>query len=131
MNTEAMHKVSAESQAGTMTFPEVVNILNQVGVESYYADLVRHENVYYMPSGETHTENLAPVAVAIGENFSEENLVAAIRGAQQDAIRYPEFLRRAMAAGTVAYRVFLNGKRALYFGRKGEIHVEDFPKPKA
>jgi len=42
---------------------------------------------------------LDPVA---GE-FSDSGLVATIRGAQADAIRYPEFVKRSTVAGLVGY----------------------------
>lgn len=32
-----------------------------------------------------------------------------------------------MRAGTTHYNVFLSGKKAIYFGRKGEFYVENFP----
>jgi uncharacterized protein YbcV (DUF1398 family) len=69
---------------------------------------------------------VTPVA---GE-FSDSGLVAAIRGAQADAIRYPEFVKRSTAAGVVGYWAFLTGKKVLYLGRKGESHVEEFPRAK-
>ena len=58
-------------------------------------------------------------------------LVAAIRGAQADTVRYPEFVKRSTAAGVIGYWAFLTGKRVIYFGRKGEQHIEEFPKPSA
>ena len=131
MNIEVMHRTYEETHAGKMTFPQVVGELMGAGVESYCADLVRGETTYYMPDGETHVERGTAHASAFGEEYSEAGLVAAIRGAQADAIRYPEFLRQARAAGTVAYRVFLTGRRVVYFGRQGEIHVEEFPGKKA
>jgi hypothetical protein len=36
-----------------------------------------------------------------------------------------------MADGTAAYQTFLTGKKVIYFGRKGEFHVEEFPRPKS
>lgn len=65
---------------------------------------------------------------SITENFSASGIVAAIRGAQTDTIRYPEFVRQATAAGVTAYWAFLTGKKVIYFGRQGEIHVEEFPR---
>ena len=41
MNTNMMHEVLAESQAGKLIFPEVVRRLLEVGVESYFCDLVK------------------------------------------------------------------------------------------
>jgi hypothetical protein len=31
----------------------------------------------------------------------------------------------------IGYWAFLTGKRVIYFGRKGEQHIEEFPKPEA
>jgi uncharacterized protein YbcV (DUF1398 family) len=36
-------------------------------------------------------------------------------------------MRRAAAAGVVAYWAFLTGKKVMYFGRDGESHTEWFP----
>jgi uncharacterized protein YbcV (DUF1398 family) len=68
---------------------------------------------------------------AVAEEFSSSETVAAIRAAQADTIRYPEFVKRSTAAGVIGYWAFLTGKRVIYFGRKGQSHVEEFPKPKA
>lgn len=132
MNTEAMHWASADwasegSESGELRFPEVVARLMEAGVECYCADLVRGEKTYYMPDGETHVVKSKLPVTAVADEYSEAGVVSAIRGAQADAIRYPEFLRQARAAGTVAYWVFLTGQRAVYLGRRGEIHVELFP----
>jgi uncharacterized protein YbcV (DUF1398 family) len=127
MNTEAMRKALEGSEAGKLPFPEVVGILSEAGVESYCADLVRGEDVFYMPTGETHAETMRLPETSIPDELSLDSLVQAIRAVQADQIRYPEFLRRAMAAGTAAYRVFITGRRVVYFGRKGEFHVENFP----
>ena len=63
----------------------------------------------------------------ISPKFSQSDLVAAIRGAQADTVRYPEFVKRSTAAGVIGYWAFLSGKQVAYFGRKGETHVEYFP----
>ncbi len=69
MNTEVMHEVLAESQAGKLTFGEVVRRLLQVGVESYFADLAKGEETFYMPDGRTHVEKMNLPSTAIAENF--------------------------------------------------------------
>src|ERR1700683_977309 len=58
MNTAAMHKALAGSQAGKLTFPEVVGMLIGAGVESYFADLLRGEETFYTTDGETHREQM-------------------------------------------------------------------------
>jgi uncharacterized protein YbcV (DUF1398 family) len=67
----------------------------------------------------------------IAADFSQPGVVAAIRGAQADQIRYPEFVKQAAAAGTIGYWAFLTGKKVIYFGRKGKFHVEEFPRQKS
>ena len=81
---------------------------------------------YYLADGSTHAEPLTLATHPVPAVFLPDALVAAIRAAQRDDVRYPEFIVRAMDAGTAAYRVFINGRRAIYFGRNGDIHVENF-----
>jgi uncharacterized protein YbcV (DUF1398 family) len=131
MDIEVMRGTLHDSEAGRVTFPEVIGRLSGAGVESYFADLTRGADTFYMPSGETHVEEMTLPSTGIAEEFSQTGVVAAIRAAQADEVRYPEFVKRAMAAGVTAYWVFLSGKKVIYFGRKGEFHVEVFPGVKA
>ena len=131
MNTTVIHETLAKSQAGELIFPEVVRRLLEVGVESYFCDLANGAEVFYMTDGKSHAEKMFLPLMPIAEEYSSSGLIAAIRGAQTDAIRYPEFMKRSAAAGVVAYWAFLTGRKVIYFGRKGEIHIEEFPKAKS
>jgi uncharacterized protein YbcV (DUF1398 family) len=131
MNTNAIHEVMGESQAGKLIFPEVVRRLLEAGVESYFIDFAKGEETCYMLDGNTHVEKMTVPMAAISSEFSTSGVVAAIRGAQTDSIRYPEFVTRATTAGVAGYWAFLTGKKVIYFGRKGEFHVEEFPRPSA
>jgi uncharacterized protein YbcV (DUF1398 family) len=122
-----IHETLAKSQAGELIFPEVVRRLMEVGVESYFCDLANGAETFYQTNGETHTEKMVLPLMPVAEEFSAPELVAAIRGAQTDTIRYPEFMKRSAAAGVIAYWAFLTGKKVIYFGRKGEFHIEEFP----
>jgi uncharacterized protein YbcV (DUF1398 family) len=99
----------------------------EVGVESYFCDLANGAETFYQTNGETPTEKMVLPLMPVAEEFSRPELVAAIRGAQTDTIRYPEFMKRSSAAGVIAYWAFLTGKKVIYFGRKGEFHIEEFP----
>ncbi|MGE0269486.1 MAG: DUF1398 domain-containing protein [Candidatus Omnitrophota bacterium] len=127
MDTQVIQQATSRSLQGTITFGEVVRDLLAIGVESYDADLVRMEKTYYMPNGETHIEKLGIKGPAISRDFSREAVVAALKAIQKQEINYVEFLNRILAAGTTRYIVFLTGRKAVYYGRKGEFHVEDFP----
>jgi hypothetical protein len=39
-------------------------------------------------------------------------------------------MKEITEAGCVYYIAYLSGKKVIYFGRKGEMHVELFPQPK-
>ena len=130
MDTKIIHEVLVESQAGKLVFPEVVRRLLNVGVESYFADLAKGEETFYSQSDPTHTEKIALPLSPIADEFSSSGIASAVRAAQADAIRYPEFLERAASAGVIAYWAFLTGQRVIYFGRQGAFHVEEFPRPK-
>ena len=109
-----------------MTFTSRGKLLNE-GVESYHVDLVRSENRYYMPSGETHVETVPFKHSKAAEKFSANLVEAAIKSIQAGKIDYKQFLHQIMDAGTVYYIAYLSGKRVIYFGREGDFHVEHFP----
>lgn len=127
MNTQVIHEVSMETQEGKLTFPQGVRRLMEIGVESYFVDLAAGRKTYYLGDGGTHTEPMILKRDPIAGEFSGAELVAAIRGAQADTVRYPEFVKRSTEAGVAGYWAFLTGRRVIYFGRKGETHVEQFP----
>jgi uncharacterized protein YbcV (DUF1398 family) len=128
MDTKVIEQTLQETEAGRKTFPECVRALLAVGVESYLVNFARMEKSSYGLNGETHIQKMSLPASPIADTFSNDDLIAALRGAQRDEIRYPEFVKRAKAAGVEAYWAFLTGKRVVYLGRKGEVHVEEFPK---
>ena len=123
-----IEEVLTETQAGNLIFPEVVRRLSQAGVESYFVDFATGNETLYMADGQSRVEHLNLPLSPVAPDFSASEVVAAIRGAQADTIRYPEFVRRSTAAGVIAYWAFLTGRKVIYFGRKGESHVENFPR---
>ncbi len=129
MRKQVIHELAIATQKGTLTFPDVVKGLLQVGVESYLVDFAARQKTHYLTDGTTHTVSMILEPGPIAAEFNDAELVAGIRGAQADTVRYPEFVKRSTAAGVIGYWAFLAGKRVIYFGRKGEQHVEEFPKP--
>jgi len=128
MDTKVIQEVMTETQEGRMVFPEVVRRLSSAGVESYFVDFIAGVETVYGGDGETHTASMTLKPAPVAAVFSGDGVVAAIRGAQADMVRYPEFVKLSTAAGVAGYWAFLTGKKVIYFGRKGEMHVEEFPK---
>jgi uncharacterized protein YbcV (DUF1398 family) len=130
MSKQVIHELAIATQQGKMTFPQVVKGLLEVGVESYFVDFASKQKTHYLTDGTTYTVAMILDPDPIAAEFDGAGLVAAIRGAQADTVRYPEFVKRSTAAGVIGYWAFLTGKRVIYFGRKGEQHIEEFPKPR-
>jgi uncharacterized protein YbcV (DUF1398 family) len=131
MSKQVIHELAIATQQGKLTFPQVVKGLLEAGVESYLVDFAAKQKTHYLTDGTTHTVPMILDPGPIAAEFDNAGLVAAIRGAQADTVRYPEFVKRSTAAGVIGYWAFLTGKRVIYFGRKGEQHIEEFPKPRA
>jgi uncharacterized protein YbcV (DUF1398 family) len=117
---------ASRSYAGTITFPDVVARLTAAGVDHYEVDLLRGETVYFLPDGSWHAENLKAPGTA-APDFDAAGVEAAVRAAQRGEIKYPEFLKRILAAGCVRYFAYLAGRNVAYLGRRGEAHIERFP----
>jgi len=128
MSRQAIQEVATATQQGKMTFPQVVQRLLEAGVESYFVDFATAQKTHYLKDGTAHTVPMILEPGPVVEDFDAAALVAAIRGAQADTVRYPEFVQRSTAAGVIGYWAFLTGKRVIYFGRKGEQHIEEFPR---
>lgn len=127
---QVIEQCASDSYAGTVSFGAVVGALMQAGVESYHADYRLAATTYYMPTGATYTVPLKAPEINIPQAFDAQALQAAIRGAQQGTVKYPDFMKLSMAAGCVGYIVWIEGRHVSYFGRRGEVHIEPFPSSK-
>jgi uncharacterized protein YbcV (DUF1398 family) len=112
-----------------MAFPRIVETLVEAGFESYAIDFRRATATYYLPSGESVALAAHRIDASIAPAFDTPRMQAAIRDAQQQlpGYTYRSFCEKAVRAGCAGYIVSFSGRRALYFGRTAETHVEPFP----
>ena len=117
------------AEANAMTFPEIVGALMAAGFEGYEVDLRQARATYFLPDGEALALACHESPVPVAPSFDAAALQAAIREAQTLApgYTYRGFCDKAKAAGCAGYMVSFTGRRALYFGRTAETHVELFP----
>ncbi len=129
MDNPLIQQTAAKTLTGTISFPEVVSCLLRAGVEYYHVDYVTRKKTFYS------TQREAPVTTeidyddlpAVAADFDLAGVKAAILDSQRNGQHYRDFTRRAMAAGVQGYFAFLHGKRVVYFGRQGDLHIEWFP----
>ena len=118
-----------EHENNTMTFPKIVGTLMQAGFESYAIDYRRSTATYFLPDGDSVVLATQHGGGPIAATLDTAAVQAAIKEAQQlvAGYTYAGFCRKVMAAGCAGYIVSFTGRRAVYFGRDAEIHVEHFP----
>jgi uncharacterized protein YbcV (DUF1398 family) len=117
------------AEEDAMNFPEIVALLLESGFESYVVDLRRGRAIYYLPDGDSVELSIHQDREAVATSLDKDALAAAIREAQALAAdyTYKGFCAKAKRAGCAGYMVSFPGRRAVYFGRNGDIHVEHFP----
>ncbi len=117
------------AENNTMTFPDIVGTLIKAGFESYAIDYRRSTATYFLPDGDSVVLPTQHGGSPIAATLNTAAVQSAIREAQQLApgYTYAGFCRKVMTAGCAAYIVSFTGRRAVYFGRDAEIHVERFP----
>jgi uncharacterized protein YbcV (DUF1398 family) len=122
-----IREAASNSNKGLIHFGQVVGMLLEAGVESYHVDYRAGRSTYYLPNNESFTLENPLSDVEIPEVFSAEAIKAAILGAQRGEVMYPQFKKLSQLGGCIGYVVWLTGKHVTYFGRKGEMHIENFP----
>lgn len=128
MNYEVAQECTYLSDKEQITFPEAVRRLYEAGIESYYADLLMENKTFYEGNEAFVVESKDKSSKTIAKIFNGEKVQQAIRQIQTGKIKYQKFLHEIMDAGVISYSVFIHGKKAIYFGRNGEMHIEEFPK---
>jgi uncharacterized protein YbcV (DUF1398 family) len=113
----------------TMSFPEGVQALMEAGFDGYHVDYRLNTRTYYLPNGETLVLSNPDHHSAIGAQFKQPEISAAIKWAQLNSpdYNYIDFNTRVTSSGCAGYLVSFLGQRVLYFGRTAETHVEHFP----
>ncbi|OAL33096.1 hypothetical protein AYO20_07578 [Fonsecaea nubica] len=147
-----VQRVFAQVHSATgLKFPETVAALLALGVTRYHVDYIAGTTTTYAPTsapkratGSSQLENAIANAVVIESEviptptplhttpsmtvaWNAPALSLAIARIQANKTTYMEFSRECSAAGVVGYMAFLAGKRVLYYGCDGDVHVEWFP----
>lgn len=133
MDTERIAIAEANLRAshdGSLSFPELVGKLMAAGFEGYAVDYRRNTQTYYLPDGDSLVLDRPAIAATVAAAFDPSEIERLVRWAQANPADYSyvAFSERAMAAGCAGYLVSFLGRRALYFGRTAETHVEHFPR---
>ena len=128
MDLNVINECIELSLAGKITFPEVVMKLAASGVERYIVDLVGLQKLSYGQEGEFYVKSFSlSHSPQIAKNFDATAIKATITEIQQQKINYVTFLLKIMEAGCCHYEVYIQGKKAIYFGCDGRHHIENFP----
>ena len=127
--TKIVQACKEGAENDSMTFPNIVAKLMEAGFESYLVDFRQRTATYYLPNDESAEFPTHETSTPVAAKLDSSALSAAIREAQNlvPGYTYLGFCAKAKAAGCAGYLVSFSGKRAVYFARTGETHVEYFP----
>ncbi|CDK97977.1 protein of unknown function [Magnetospirillum gryphiswaldense MSR-1 v2] len=117
------------AERGSMSFPQIIGRLIEAGFESYSVDFRRATAVYYLPDGQGIELVCRASTVAVAPDFDVAAIRVAIGEAQAlvPGYSYNGFCDKVRRAGCAGYMVSFPGRRAVYYGRTAETHVETFP----
>lgn len=117
------------AHTGSMNFPAIIGRLVAAGFEGYLVDYRCGTQSYYLPDGDAVTLPLPHSAGTIAPTFDAASVERLIRWAQADGpdYSYPAFCEQVKQAGCAGYLVSFLGRRVVYYGRTGDMHVEHFP----
>jgi uncharacterized protein YbcV (DUF1398 family) len=124
---DVVREMTRASEEERISFPDVVDLLMQAGVERYHADLLAGTKTWYMPDGSFEITFCRALQAA--QDFKGDSVQEAVHAIQQGEIGYCAFCERIAGAGCVGYFVSLAGQRAVYYGRTLAAHVEWFGPP--
>jgi uncharacterized protein YbcV (DUF1398 family) len=110
-----------------LPFPQTVARLMKLGVERYHVDYTAQTITAYIG----HDVDAAPVDTLmpiVGEpSWNAAKIMESVRQVQNGSVSYGEFSKGIIDGGVTNYWAYLVGKRVIYMGRYGDIHVEWFP----
>jgi uncharacterized protein YbcV (DUF1398 family) len=123
------HRCLNAAHDGTMAFPQIVEVLIRSGFESYIVDYRRGATTYFLPDGDSVMLENLPSRGTVAPHFDQAGIATQVKCAQANPpdYSYIAFCENLKALGCAGYIVSFSGRRALYFGRTAETHVENFP----
>jgi uncharacterized protein YbcV (DUF1398 family) len=140
-NLSPIAKIFAQVHSPSgLRFPETVAALLALGVMRYHVDYTSSLVTTYSATTTTTskatmmTEQIPVpthdlhITTPDARPWDQTGIKTAIKRAQAgESATYADFSREIIAAGAVGYFAFLAGKRVVYYGQEGDVHVEWFP----
>jgi uncharacterized protein YbcV (DUF1398 family) len=108
------------------TYPELVEGMINIGIQSYTVDVATGTTIYRVADGEFAIKE-GNAERTIASAFDNDATVQAIKDSQAGKITYPEFMDAIAASGVRFYEATLIGtKRVTYIGAGG-YYEENIP----
>lgn len=92
MNVQMLKDIVSGSLNKTLSFPQIVKLMQEDGIEAYHIDIVMSESRYYHKSGETFVAKFPHPFDKPAVEFSAEKIKEAIAKSQAGRITYLQFM---------------------------------------
>ncbi|KAL3954375.1 hypothetical protein ACCO45_009886 [Purpureocillium lilacinum] len=117
-----------------LPFAETVSALLRLGVNRYHVDFTAASVSTYLSDPaksdgpRVYRIEIPSHEIEFNARWNQQGVEQAIGRVQSGAVKtYLEFARQCVDAGVAGYHACLRGKRVVYYGHNGDIHVEEFP----
>lgn len=105
--------VYQQAKAGNWSYPQLFDGLRAIGVRSYTMDVLQY-TIEYSGDSETLLETGPTAWKAQLGDFSEAEVIKAVRRSQRRETDYPTFLKEIAAAGVPKYYVSMSERTVSY-----------------
>jgi uncharacterized protein YbcV (DUF1398 family) len=122
---------AVHSPAG-LPFPQTVAQLSALGVARYRVDYVSRTITTYTSTSSSSAPQHSTTTFPVEHSYTfggwdKEGISKAIRKAQAAEGNYIDFSEGIVKNGVTDYTAYFEGKKVVYCGALGEVHVEWFP----
>ncbi|WML42716.1 DUF1398 family protein [Neobacillus sp. PS3-40] len=100
---------------GVIDFPQFLDELVQRGINEYEIEVATGQATYKGVYSEFKTDSQANLIISV--NFNKNKVLEAITNI---SLPFLDFLQEIAEAGIVTYRVFIQEKKVIYLGIRGE-----------
>jgi uncharacterized protein YbcV (DUF1398 family) len=100
---------------GVIDFPQFLDELVQRGIYEYEIEVATGQATYKGVYSEFKTDSQANLIISV--NFNKNKVLEAITNI---SLPFLDFLQEIAEAGIVTYRVFIQEKKVIYLGIRGE-----------
>ncbi|QDK36356.1 hypothetical protein [Bdellovibrio sp. NC01] len=124
MEPEILRTATDQTLSNQISFEDMCDKFLRAGIESAHVDLFAKRITFHTPEAHVYEESFYFEGPRVADIFSEEKIILDFKSLLLRKLSLHEFFNFIMLAGVTGFTIYLLGKKVLFFGRRGEYHLE-------